>query len=260
MAHDTLALTQAVRAARRGLRQDVERLVSALDGSSLVIALAKDVPEIAEGVRAEVSSDVNIQPHLLQNDDGEFYLPMFTTSEALTALEQLGYRTDGGDLKYCTLPASNALDMALDVVDGENVVGLVIDPGTEDELVLRRFELMHISRGQAVPLVGYVRELPPDSDSAAARTLVAEPGDAPPADLQAAIAGSLESSVSHRLDRTFNPDRDLEPHLTLTLTVPTSLAEPDRHALLERIGRAVEGKVPSPGYLDILFVEFVESP
>jgi hypothetical protein len=251
VAHDTLALTQAVRAARRGLRQDVQQLVSALDGANLVIALAKDVPEIAEGVRAEVSRDVSLQPHLLQNDDGEYYLPMFTTSDALTALEELGYHTDGGDLKYCTLPAGNALDMALDVVDDTTVVGLVIDPGSDDELVLRRFELMHIARGQAVPLVGYVRELPPDS--IAARTLVAEPGDAPPADLQAAVAGSLSPATTYRLDRTFNPDRDLEPHLTLTLSVPADFPEPERHALLDRIGRAVEGKVPPPGYLDILF-------
>ena len=124
--------------------------------------------------------------------------------------------------------------------------------GSDDELVLRRFELMHISRGQAVPLVGYVRELPPDSNTPA-RTLVAEPGDPPPADLRAAVADSVEPATAYRLDRTFNPDRDLEPHLTLTLTVPASLPEPERHALLDRIGHAVEGKVPPPGYLDILF-------
>lgn len=254
MAHDTLALTHALRAARRGLRQDVDRLISALGDANLVIALAKDVPEIAEGVRAEVESDVRIQPHLLQNDDGEVYLAMFTSSDALLPLQELGYTTEGGDLKYCTMPAPNALDMALDVVDDQNVVGLVLDPGSDDELVLRRFELMHIARGQAVPLVGYVRELPPDSDSAGApRTLVAEAGDAPPPELDAAIAACLDSAGAHRLERTFNPDRDLEPHLTLTLTISSSLGDSERNDLLERIGRAVEGKVPPPGYLDILF-------
>src|SRR5262245_447794 len=43
VAHDTLALTQAVRTARRGLRQDVAKLVTALADANLVIALARDV-------------------------------------------------------------------------------------------------------------------------------------------------------------------------------------------------------------------------
>jgi hypothetical protein len=251
VAHDTLTpLTQAVRSARRGLRQDVAKLVDALADAELVLALAKDVPELAEGERATVDSDVHLQPHLLQNDDGEYYLPMFTSVGGLAALEELGFRTDGDALKYCTLPAGDALDMALDVVDDQNVVGLVLDPGSDAELVLRRFELMHIARGQAVPLVGYVRELPPDPMVA---TLIAEAGDPPPAELSRAIAGCLDETTRHRLERTFNPDRDLEPHFTLTLS--TALPDGERQELLVHIGRAVEGKVPPPGYLDILFEE-----
>jgi hypothetical protein len=53
------------------------------------------------------------------------------------------------------------------------------------------------------------------------------------------------------LTLTFNPDRDLEPHLTLTLT-PRS-RDVDFESVTRRIMEAVADHVPPPGYIDILF-------
>jgi hypothetical protein len=60
----------------------------------------------------------------------------------------------------------------------------------------------------------------------------------------------LPEVTSHRLVRTFNPERDLEPHLTLELAVT---AEADRRALAERVIGAVGDRIPPPGYLDVVF-------
>jgi hypothetical protein len=100
-----------------------------------------------------------------------------------------------------------------------------------------------------VPLVGYVENLPEQDFE---RTIVAEDGDPPPAELVRALDGCVEKLrelESWRLSRTFNPDRDLEPHLTLELTTDT----PDRKALADRVFSDIESLLPAPGYVDIVF-------
>ena len=57
----------------------------------------------------------------------------------------------------------------------------------------------------------------------------------------------------YALRRTFNPDRDLEPHLTLTLVLRSDSA--DRGAVARRIVAAIEHELPPPGYIDVLFEE-----
>jgi hypothetical protein len=148
------------------------------------------------------------------------------------------------------LPARVACELALGVIDEATVFGLVLDPGQPSELMLRRSELASIVAGTALPLVGYLGDLPPLDDE---EVLLAEPSDPPPAAFTSALErclADLPEISGHRLTRTFNRERDLEPHLTLRLSTPPAT---DRRALAERVIGAVGELVPPPGYIDILF-------
>jgi hypothetical protein len=130
------------------------------------------------------------------------------------------------------------------------VRGLVIDPGAPSELGLTRAELASLLAGRPIPLVAYVENIPHDESE---RTLVAESGEPLPERLLTNLEGWIDgaSAVSgYRLERTFNPDRDLEPHLTLTLRVTE---EADRRDLFQGVTRAIASELPPPGYLDVLF-------
>ena len=177
------------------------------------------------------------------------------TIQSPTMIPGVEWTTGDEPLKVCAFPARIALDMALEVIDEERVLGLVIDAGAESELCLTRAELASILAGRALPLMAYVSNIPEEEK---ARTLLAEAGEPPPAELLQALASWAEktpAALSHRLDRTFNPDRDLEPHLTLTLRVAQGA---NRSELFSAVTQALEGKLPPPGYLDVLFEEAPE--
>jgi hypothetical protein len=244
-------LTPAVMTARRGLRRDVSVLVDSLERGELYVPLARSIRGVPHGEQVELDDELNMVPHLLIDSDEKFYCVAFTKPELLEPVgEELGWTTDDGPLEYCALPARLALDMAMQVVDEDTVLGLVINPLHESELFLRREELGSIATGRAIPLVGYVREIPMQEDE---HTLIADPGDPPPAELTQAIELALARMPSvkgYRLERTFNPDRDLEPHPTLTLTTSGTV---DRGAITTELVAAIQDKVPPPGYIDILF-------
>lgn len=244
--------TQLVGRARSGLRRDVEALLEGLDEATLLIPLAEDVPDAPEGERIEIDRQLAIVPHLLPDDEGQLFSALFTHSEAIGPIvDALGWQTSGEPLKVCEFPARIALEMALEVIDGKDVMGLVLDAGSDSELCLTRNELSSILAGRAVPLLAYVANIPEDEQ---ANTLVAEASDPPPRELIEALEAWLRetpSVVTQKLERTFNPDRDLEPHLTLTLTVEASA---DRAELFRQVTARIEGKLPPPGYLDVLFV------
>lgn len=255
---EPVPLTPEVERARSGLRRDVEALMAALDGGELLVPLARDLPDAPEGERIELNGELTIVPHLLPDAEGQLFAALFTHSEPLEPIvPALDWTTDGEPLKVCAFPARVALEMALDVVDEQRVLGLVIDAGAASELCLTRTELGSILSGRALPLMAYVGDIPEDER---ARTLIAEPGEPPPAELMNALAGWAEGTpeaLSHRLERTFNPDRDLEPHLTLTLRVRPSA---DRDQLFRGVTGALEGKLPPPGYLDVLFEVASDQP
>jgi len=189
---------------------------------------------------------------MLLDEDGNHYAALFTQPELMGTMEQeLGWKTDGKDLKFCTVPALFALDMALEVVDDEHVLGLVLNAGTDYELMLRREELASITNGKAIPLVGYVAALAPEDGG---ETIVAEGGEPPNPALIEAIERALAEAPEvkgYALTRTFNPERDLEPHPTLRLV--TSTPEAELSALAERMVEAVGEHLPPPGYIDIVF-------
>jgi len=242
------SLTSLVEGARRGFRRDVAALEAALDDATLFVPLARHIAGASEGVPIALDHEIEIVPHFLSDDEGSRHVALFTATDlASLSAEQLGWTTEGEDLAVCSLPARTALDLALGLVDETGVVGLVVDPGHPSELVLRRSELASIVSGNPVPLVGYVADLPLGEDE---RTLVAEPPSPELTELFRGFIAELPAIASHRLVRTFNPERDLEPHLTLELSAS---AEADRRELAKRIIDVVGERIPPPGYLDIVF-------
>jgi len=250
---DATDLTPLVQAAQRGLRRDVQALLDVLPKGELFIPLARNIAGAADGQRLDLDDqEVKLVPHMLLDEDGNHYAALFTQPELMGPMEQeLGWKTDGGDLKFCTVPALFALDMALEVVDDEHVLGLVLNAGTDYELMLRREELSSITNGKAIPLVGYVAALAPEDGG---ETIVAEGGEPPNPALIAAIEGALAQMPEikgYALTRTFNPERDLEPHPTLRLV--TSAPEAELSAIAEQMVDAVGEHLPPPGYIDIVF-------
>lgn len=249
-------LTPLVRVARRGFRRDVGQLVEALEAGALLVPLAKPLPG-AEIGRSHVpeTDEVRLAPHLLANEQGQGLVALFSDADALRTVGQYAnWKTgEGPDLDYCTLPALAALDLALQLVDGERIVAAVINPADEHELVLLRHELGALCQRNAIPLVGYVSALPLSPDE---QVLVADAGPVD-ARLSAAIEGVLAAEVEvlgHRMQHTFNAERDLEPHPTLKVQLRAG-STLDRDALCRTLFAEVEGLLPEPGYIDVLFEE-----
>lgn len=244
-----------VRAARRGFRRDVTQLVQALPHGALLVPLATALDNIplGEDVTPE-DGEVRLVPHLLPEAERGLFVPLFTDPDVLkTVGHYLQWSTDGdSELQYCTLPAQVALDLALQLIDGDRIHGAVINPSDEYELILSRNEVGALAQGKAVPLVGYVQEIPFGKDEA---FLVSELDLKPSPELLEAIRTCLEGLTGVQgfdLKQTFNAERDLEPHPTLTLKVADETAI-DMDELNRRLAKYIEGKLPEPGYLDVLF-------
>jgi hypothetical protein len=244
-------LTALTLGARRGFRRDVAAFEAALDDADLLIPLARAIAGVPEGEEVPLDRELEIVPHFLSDAEGARHVALFTSNELVSSSgERLGWTTDGDDLGVCSLPARIACQLALDLIDEETVMGLVIDAGHPSELVLRRAELASIVSGAPVPLVGYVADIPPQDDE---QTLIAEPSDPPPAELTELLGraiADMQEVTQHRLVRTFNIERDLEPHLTLRLGVREGT---DRRAVADRVIAAIGNHLPPPGYLDVVF-------
>ena len=246
-------LTPLIKTAQRGLRRDVQALLDQLPEGELFIPLVRNIEGVTDGQRLDIDNgEVKLVPHMLLDEEGNHYAALFSHPELMAPMErQLGWKTDEQPLKFCTVPALFALDMALEVVDDEHVLGLVLNAGTEYELALRRPELASLTNGKAIPLVGYVAHLEPDEGET---TLIAEGGEPPAPALIAAIEAcltELPQVAGYALLRTFNAERDLEPHPTLKLA--TRVDESELQAIAGKMIEAIGKHLPPPGYIDIVF-------
>jgi len=250
---DARDLSPLIKSAQRGLRRDVQALLDQLAQGELFIPLVRNIEGVSDGQRLDIDDgEVKLVPHMLLDEEGNHYAALFSHPELMAPMErQLGWKTDDEDLKFCTVPALFALDMALEVVDDEHVLGLVLNAGTEYELALRRPELASLTNGKAIPLVGYVAQLEPDEGET---TLIAEGGEPPAPALTAAIEACLAETPQvegYALLRTFNAERDLEPHPTLKLR--TSVNENELQGIADKMIAAIAKHLPPPGYIDIIF-------
>jgi hypothetical protein len=246
------ALVNAIKQARRGFRRDVAALLEALEQADLMIPLAEPVAGATTGERTKIEGELRLQPHFLPTPDGVQFAALFSSSELLDAMgSRLKWQTAGQDLEFCSVPGGVALEMASGTLD-EQVQGVVLDAGSEWELVLSASEVRALVTGQAIPLVGYVAAIPDDHE----QTLVAEPGAPPSAALTAALercVAELPELTGYELLRTFNPERDLEPHPTLKLM--TRAGDVDHQHLAKHVFDAVGPHLPPPGYIDIVFAD-----
>jgi hypothetical protein len=243
--------------ARRGFRKDVAALLDALEQADLLIPLAEPVAGATTGERTKIEGELRLLPHFLPTPEGPQFAALFTSAPLLDAVAaQLGWTTGpaGGELEYCCVPGGVALQMASGTLDAQ-VQGVVIDAGAESELVLTTAEVRQLVAGQAIPLVGYVAAIPDDHE----RTLVAEPGAPPPPELTAALERCLTELAAdlagYELLRTFNPERDLEPHPTIKLLTRPARRDGklDHQHLAKHVFDAVGPHLPPPGYVDIVF-------
>lgn len=249
---DPSDLTHWVHAARRGLRRDVADLLQRMDQGELFVPLAKQIPGAAVGEHMHVEDDLTLSPHLLEDETGHLFCAMFTRPDILEPMaEQIGWHTDDGALEYCSLPAKVALDLALQIVDEESVMALIVNAGHDTELMLQRHEIASLAQGRALPLVGYVRDIPVQDFE---KTLIAETDQPPPRaflDAVESCLADLGSIERYEVLSTFNADRDIEPHLTLSLRPKARSI--DFEQVTQQIIAAVRDHVPPPGYVDIVF-------
>jgi hypothetical protein len=239
-------VTTAVAAARRGFKRDVAALILTIRTARLLVPLAKRIANVPVGQEQEVGEELSLSPHLLFDDERWGYVAAFTENRLVArATDEIGWTTDDGPLEYCALPGQVVLELALGLADDDRIAGLLINPLDKTELVLRRHEVASIAQGRALPLVGYVGEIPfePNEDM--------EGG--PPDEVVRAIESVLKGSslTTYALKRTFNAERDLEPHLTLNLVGAGETM--DRAGVAEKLAAALDGLLPAPGYIDILF-------
>src|SRR5262245_28087456 len=216
-ARDAADATGAVAAARRGFKRDVATLIAAFRSARLLVPLAKRIANVRLGMEQEVGEELSLSPHLLFDDQRIGYVAAFTRPELLERVtDEIGWTTDDGPLEYCALPGQVVFDLAAALIDDERVGGMLLNPLDGTELILRRPEVASIAQGRALPLVGYVGDIPLEPNET---RLVAEMEGGPPPDVVEAVERVLRetSGATYSLSRTFNPERDLEPHLTLTV-------------------------------------------
>jgi len=239
--------------ARSGLRSDVLVLVEAREHCHVYIPLSEDLPDTPDGERIEMEEELTFRPHLILNQDESIFAVAYSDPQLVDAMQSaLGWTTSEGELKFVCVPTQVALDLAQAEIEGEVISGLVFNPGTDQELILQHDEVASIAQGTAIPLVGYVSSM---SDSTEEETQVLE-GAPPPPD---ALLNALEAAKTRHPDlmdvqvqTTFNPERDREPHLSITLTViPRDSL--DRQALADAIMEEAAPHLPAPGYADIVF-------
>ena len=248
-------LEHAIAHAQRGLKSDVQVLIEAIAKGEVYIPLAEDMPDTPENEELDIGEGISFRPHMLLDPEHQPYAVCFTRPDFVATIqEEMQWKTSDDELKFVRGPVALALDLGQADADGQSVQGIVINPASEMELVLTRQEVGSILQGQALPLVGYVENLPPGLEE---ETIEIEGADEPPAALLEALRKSeseINDLVKVEVKTTFNPERDREPHLTLYLTVLSDDPE-DRQAIAEDIMDETVQLLPEPGYCDIVFVE-----
>jgi hypothetical protein len=244
--------TEAVAAARSGLKNDVQNLVDRLPTARLFVALSRPIDGVTPGIEVELGDDLTLAPHLLLDSDDIRYVALFTAPDLLEGVAaRMGWQTADGPLEFCALPAPAALEMALQLVDGESVMGLLVNAMDDAELMLTRNELASSATGRALPLVGYVSQIPHRPAEKLLVSELAEPIAEPVIQAIERVLGGSDRCSGYVLRQTFNAERDVEPHLTLNLL--SDDPDADLVPLAEALASELEGKLPPPGYIDILF-------
>lgn len=199
-----------------------------------------------------MGEELSFRPHMLLHGDGSAFAVAYTETELVEPLaSHLDWKTSDGELKFIQVPSHVALELGQTRAADHDIAGLVVNPGTDEELVLQRDEVASIAQGKALPLVGYVDELPDGVDE---QTQDVPDADPPPKALVDALEASkrnLDELADYEVKTTFNAERDREPHLTILLSL--SRHGVDRSALADEVMKQVAEHLPAPGYADVVF-------
>ncbi len=247
-------LTDLVNEARSGLKSDVAKLVAELEQGVLFLPLARAIPGLNHGDKISIDNEITVSPHVLVDADDRLFVALFTREEMIGPVrDAMEWLTDDQELEYCGLPATLALKIAYDACASDAIAGAVVNAMDDTELVLHQDELGHLTQGQAIPFVAYVE----DASEEDAEALDPE-RDLPP-ELRNALDACVQEFApiqSYSAARAFDPERDREPHLVLSFVVvsgATADGSLDQAQLRGAISARLEGAVPPPGYVDILF-------
>ncbi|HEX2882324.1 MAG TPA: hypothetical protein VHO25_22545 [Polyangiaceae bacterium] len=244
--HDATALIARM---RRGLRRDVQGFVDQLDRVALHVALSRPIPDVAIGTRQQLEDEITLAPHLLMLNES-WVVALFSDKDQVETVGQyMNWTTGDASLDICTLPARVGFELALQIIDENRVIGLVLNPGDDSEVFLTRTEAASIAAGKAIPLVGYVQEI---GNHDGAPPLVAELDKPLSSDLIRPIEAWIDRCqfAGYKLQQTFDADRDLEPHLTLRVLANGKSVDP---SVVAPLLAELEGKIPAPGYIDVVF-------
>lgn len=244
-------LLAAIQGAQSGLKSKVTEFMEALTDAVLYIPLAEDMPDTPDGEQIEFEGELTFRPHMILGEDETIFAVTYSDPALVDHMrEALGWDTSGQELKFICAPAHVALDLSQIAIEGTEVAGLVFNPGTEDELVLRRDEVASLIAKQPIPLVGYVEELTPEEE-----VTVVEGAAPPPQALMDALLrakSDIKDLVQVNVQTTFDPERDREPHLCITLTV-IGRHDLNRKLIADQVMDYAADLLPQPGYADIIF-------
>ena len=249
---DQTDLTSIIVIARRGLRRDVKILCDALPKGKLSIPLALTIAATPDGKvltwRDKICAHIISHP----KEKNKVYTVLFTKDEIIKPhIEALKWKTSDGPLQILELSAKDALEYCLQLIDEKQAVGLIINPFHESALELTPSELRSLVKGEPVPLVHHLRDLPIQEGE---KIDMCEPSTPPPIELIGTIKKYINSHPDirdYKIFQMFNADRDIEPHLALKLSLEGKSS--NHQEIVHEITLAIEGKVPSPGYIDIMF-------
>jgi hypothetical protein len=122
-------------------------------------------------------------------------------------------------------------------------VGCVLDAGAPSELQLKRAEIRAILDARALPLVNYAKATLAD--------ITIEPPAEGVRDLVNRIVARHPAVSKHRLERLFDPERELEPRLVLTLRV--TIAAEGRQELANELGGTICDELPAFASIQVRF-------
>jgi len=246
-------LTPYVIQARRGLRRDVKAFASALPNGKLFIPLSRRLEAPISGQKSfTVGTDTEIFAHTLTHPDTKAVADaLFTKKDLMTRCERdFGWKTDGGQLEYCAVPGNLILELVSKNLESGRTSSLVINPFHDSMLELQREEVLGLVKNEPIPLKHYLVGLPVQEDE---KSMVGAPANKPSRELVDTILGYVlsHSDLSgYDLFQMFNEERDVEAHLGLNIYSKSGKYDEE---ISNEIQLAIHGKLPPPGYIDILF-------
>jgi hypothetical protein len=238
------SLTRPVKDAQSGLRRDVQKLIDAVPSGRLVVPLQRRLTAVRSGTVARLDQSIDIAPHFVPDHLGHPLIALFTFEGPLErVVPSLHWTTDRGPLEICWLPAKAGLQLAYKACDEPSVAGCVLDAGAPSELQLKRAEIRAILDERAIPLVNYAKvtlaDVPIEPPAEGVRNLVEY------------IVTRHPEVIRYRLERLFDPERELEPRLVLTLRVKTS--SEGRQELANEIGGTICEELPAFATVQVRF-------